>query len=104
MTALKGDQSGKPNKGVFRQLCYLAEIVQSFVQVGIHAGRRFICDFDRVFQDAVGDDVSLRCSRGLSTEKHPEVLMALLRMLLHKFFQSFKPSSHQMDVLKRDQT
>lgn len=86
------------------QLCYLVEIVQSFVQVGVHTSRRFVGDFDGVLQDTVGDDVSLGCSRRLSTKKHPEVLVALLCMLLHEFFQSFEPSSHQMDVLKKEQT
>lgn len=51
----------------------------------MHASRWFIGDFDGVFQDALWDDVALRGGRGLSTDKHPEVFVAPLCVLLQKF-------------------
>lgn len=39
---------------------YLVEVVEGFVQVGMHAGGRFIGDLDRVLQNALWDDVALR--------------------------------------------
>lgn len=64
---------------------YLVEVVQGLVQVGVHASRRLIGDLDGVLQDALRDDVALRGGRGLSTDKHPEVAMASLCVLLQKF-------------------
>lgn len=55
------------------------------MQVGEHAGRRFVGDLDGVLQDALRDDVSLGGGGGLSADKHPEVLVASLCMLLQKF-------------------
>lgn len=81
-------------------MCYLVEVVQGLVQVGVHASRRFIGDLDGVLQDALWDDVPLGGGRGLSTNEHPEVLMAPLCMLLQKFLQSAQPASHQVDVLQ----
>lgn len=66
-------------------LYYLAEVVQGLVQVGVHASRRLIGDLDGVLQDALRDDVALGGGGGLSTDKHPEVLMAALCVLLQKF-------------------
>jgi len=64
---------------------HLTEVIQGFVQLGLHATRGFIGDLDGVLQDALWDDVALRAGGGLSTDKHPEVLMASLCMLLQKF-------------------
>lgn len=64
---------------------YLVEVVQGLVQVGVHARRRLIGDLDGVLQYALWDDVALRRGGGLSTDKHPEVLVASLRMLLQEF-------------------
>lgn len=38
---------------------YLVEVIQGLVQVGVHAGGRFVGDFDGVLQDALWDDVAL---------------------------------------------
>lgn len=65
---------------------HLVEVVQGLVQVGVHASRRFVGDLDGVFEDALRDDVALRGGGGLGTDKHPEVLVASLCMLLQKFF------------------
>lgn len=64
---------------------YLVDVVQSLVQVGMHASRRFICDLDGVLEDALRDDVTLWSGGGLSTDKHPEVLVASLCVLLQMF-------------------
>lgn len=64
---------------------YLVEVVQGLVQVGMHASRRFVGDLDRVLQDALRDDMALWGGGGLSTDKHPEVIVASLCMLLQKF-------------------
>lgn len=78
---------------------YLGEVVQRLVQVGVHACRRLVGDLDGVLQDALRDDVSLGRGRGLSTDKHPEVLVASLCLLLQTFLQGAEPASHQVDVL-----
>lgn len=64
---------------------YLVEVVQGLVQVGVHASRRFIGDLDGVLEDALRDDVALGGGGGLSADKHPEVLVASLCVLLQKF-------------------
>lgn len=64
---------------------YLVEVVQGLVQVGVHASRRLIGDLDGVLQYTLWNNVALRCGGGLSTDKHPEVLVASLCMLLQKF-------------------
>lgn len=60
---------------------YLIEVVQGFVQVGLHAHRRFICDFDGVLQNALWNDVTLRRRRWFCTDEDPEVLVATLTVL-----------------------
>lgn len=60
---------------------YLIEVVQGFVQVGVHAHRRFICDFDGVLQNALWNDVTLRRRRGFGTDEDPKVLVAALAVL-----------------------
>lgn len=51
----------------------------------MHASGRFIGDLDGVLQDSLRDDVALRGGGGLGADKHPEVLVASLCMLLQKF-------------------
>lgn len=43
---------------MYRSL-YLVEVVQGFVQVGMHAHGRLIGDLDGVLQDALWDDVAI---------------------------------------------
>lgn len=64
---------------------YLVEVVQGLVQVGMHASGRFIGDLDGVLKDALRDNVALGGGGGLGTDKHPEVLVAPLCMLIKKF-------------------
>lgn len=64
---------------------YLVDVVQSLVQVGVHASRRFICDLDGVLEDALRDDVTLWAGGGLGADEHPEVLVASLCMPLQTF-------------------
>lgn len=78
-----GDHKQKHRTSV----CYLVEVVQGLVQVGVHASGWFVCDLDGVLQDALWDDVALTGGGGLGTDKQPEVLVASLRMLLQKFLQ-----------------
>lgn len=86
-----------------RRLYYLGEVVQGFVQVGMHAGWGFISNLDGVLQDALWDDVALGGGRWLGADKHPEALVASLCELLQKFLQSPQPASHQVDVLQGEQ-
>ena len=43
---------------------YLVEVVERFVEVGEHAGRGLIGDFDGGLEDALGDDVGVTGARG----------------------------------------
>lgn len=79
---------------------YLVEVVERLVQIGVHASGRFIGDFDGVFQDALWDDVALWGRGGFGTNKHPEILVAPLGVLLQEFLQRAQPASHQVDVLQ----
>ena len=51
----------------------------------MHACRWFIGDLDGVLQDALWDDVALGGGGGFSTNKHPEVLVASLCVMLQNF-------------------
>ncbi len=78
---------------------YLVEVVQGFVQVGMHAHWRLIGDFDGVLQDALWDDVAIGRGGGLRTDEHPEALVASFCMLLQLLLQHSQPFSHQVDIL-----
>lgn len=82
---------------------YLVEVVECFVQVSVHAGGRLIGDLDGVFQNSLRDDVTFWGGGGFSTDKHPEVFLAPLSVLLQKFLQRAEPASHQVNVLQDDQ-
>lgn len=80
-------------------MCYLVEVVQGLVQVGVHAAGWLVGDLDGVLQDALWDDVSLWGGGGLGADKHPEVLVAPIPVLLQTLLQGAQPASHQVDVL-----
>ena len=44
---------------ICRENNYLVEVVKGLVEVGHHAGGRFVCNFNRDFQDALWDSVRL---------------------------------------------
>lgn len=81
---------------------YLVEVVERFVQIGVHASRRFIGDFDGVFQNSLWDDVAFWGRGGFCADEHPEVLVAALGVLLQKFLQRAQPAGHQVNVLQDD--
>lgn len=64
---------------------HLVEVVQGLMKVGMHASGRFIGDLDGVLKDALWDNVALGGGGGLGADKHPEVLVASLCMLLKTF-------------------
>lgn len=80
-------------------LVYLVEVVQGFVQAGMHAQRWLVGDFDGVLENTLRDDVTLRGRRRLSTDEHSEVLVAGVAVLLQLLLQSAQPLGHQVDVL-----
>lgn len=82
---------------------YLVEVVERFVQIGVHAGGRLIGDLDGVLQNPLRDDVTFWGGGWFSTDKHPEVLLATFSVLLQKFLQRAEPASHQVNVLQDDQ-
>lgn len=82
---------------------YLVEVVERFVQIGVHASGRLIGDLDGVFQNSLWDDVIFWCGGGFGTDKHPEVFLATLGVLLQKFLQRAEPASHQVNVLQDSQ-
>ena len=43
---------------------YLVEVVECLVEVGEHAGRGLVGDFDGGLEDALGDDVGVTGTRG----------------------------------------
>lgn len=61
---------------------YLSEVIQGFVQVGMHARGGFIGDLNRVFQNALGNDVALWGGCRLSTDEDSEVWVTFLAELL----------------------
>lgn len=66
---------------------YLTEVVQCFVQIGMHPSRRLIGDLDGVLQDSLRDEVAFGGGGGFGADKHPEVLVTFLCVLLQLFFQ-----------------
>lgn len=80
-------------------LVYLVEVIQSFMQVGMHAQRWFVGDFDGVLENTLWDDVTLGGRRRLGTDEHSEVLVAGVAVLLQLLLQSAQPLGHQMYVL-----
>lgn len=80
-------------------LVYLVEVVQGFVQVGVHTQRRLVGDFDRVLQNTLRDDVTLGGGRRLGADEHSEVRVAGVAVLLQLLLQGAQPLGHQMDVL-----
>lgn len=60
----------------------------------MHASGWLVGDLDGVLQDALWDDVAFGGGGGLGTDKHPEVDVASLRVLLQKLFQGAQPASH----------
>lgn len=80
-------------------LVYLVEVVQGFVQVGVHTQWWLVSDFDRVFQNTLWDDVTLGRRRWLGTDEHSEVRVAGVAMLLQLLLQHAQPLGHQVDVL-----
>lgn len=80
-------------------LAYLVEVVQGFVQVGVHPQRWLIGDFDGVLENTLWDDVTLGRRGRLGTDEHSEVLVAGVAVLLQLLLQSTQPLSHQVNVL-----
>lgn len=72
------------------------------MQIGVHAGGRLIGDLDGVFQNSLRDDVAFWSGGGFGADKHPEVFLATLGVLLQKFLQRAEPASHQVNVLQDD--
>lgn len=78
---------------------YLAEVVEGFVQVGMHPRGRLVGDFDGVLQDALRNDVALWAWSWLCADEDTEIPMAALTVLLQLLLQRAQPLGHQMDVL-----
>lgn len=78
---------------------YLIEVIQGFVQVGMHARRWLVGDFDGVLQDALWNDVAVGRGWWLCADEDPEVLVAALRKLLQLLLQSSQPFRDQVDIL-----
>lgn len=81
-------------------MCYLVEVVEGLVQVCVHASRWFIGDLYGGLQDTLGDDVALAGWWGLRTNKHSEIFIASISVLLQKFLKGAQPTSHEVDVLQ----
>lgn len=80
-------------------LVYLVKVVQSFVQVSMHAQRWLVGDFDRVLKNTLRNDVTLRGRRRLGADEDSEILVAGIGVLLQLLLQSAQPLGHQVDVL-----
>ena len=78
---------------------YLVEVVESFVQVGVHAHGRLVGDLDGVLQDALWDDVPGGGGGRLGADEDAELWVAALAVLLQLLLQGAQPLGHQMDVL-----
>lgn len=64
-------------------LCvYLIEVVQCLVQISIHSSWRLIDDLDGVLQYSLWDEVVFGGGGGFSADKHPEVFVTSLCVLL----------------------
>jgi len=82
----------------------LVEVAQRLVQVGVHAGRRFVGDLDRRLEDALRNDVRLGSRRRLGADEHTEAVVALDRRLLQLLLQRVEPTRHQVHVLRSTDT
>ena len=71
------------------------------MQIRVHAGRRFVGNLDRIFQNALRYDVAVDSCRRLSAHEDTEVLVASNTVLFKFVLQRHQPSSHQVDVLQR---
>lgn len=80
-------------------LAYLVEVVQGFVQVGVHTQRRLVGDFDGVLENTLRYDMTLGGGRWLGTDEHTKVLVAAVAVLLQLLLQGAQPFGHQVDVL-----
>lgn len=92
-------QAAPPPMGCPRCPSYLREVVKGFVQVRVHPSWGLIGDFDRVLQDALGNDVAVRGGCWLRTNEDTEILVAVLTVLLQFLLQRTQPLGHQVDVL-----
>lgn len=78
---------------------YLVEVVEGFVEVGMHPSRGLIGDFDGVLQDALGNDVAVRGGGWLRADEDTEIRVAALTVLLQLLLQRTQPLGHEVDVL-----
>ena len=78
----------------------LVEVAERLVQVGVHAGRRFVGDLDGRLEYALRYDVRLDGRRRLGADEDTELLAALGRRLLQLLLQRVQPAGHQVHVLR----
>lgn len=77
----------KKLKAIIVSPLYLTEVVQCLVEIGMHPSRRLIGDLDGVLQDSLRDKMAFGGGGGFSADKHPEVLVSSLCVLLQPFLQ-----------------
>lgn len=78
---------------------YLAEVVQSLVEIGMHPCWGLVSNFDGVLQDPLRDDVALWRSCRLCTNEDTEFWVTAFAVLLELLLQRTQPLGHQVNVL-----